>query len=218
MGEVISQFEKDNMAIPLKDQLNEWRDYIISTYPNEKDEMSKQDKTRFQQEANTWRGRVRNELDVTPYIRIELQSGLNPLVLKKVADREPSEFLTEDVLIKLSEIETSDFSDSAKCLLLGTATPAVMVALRGAEASLRKYYQAKTQNDPGKKTWRTLTKELSDNAQTLSIDETFIGFLDYIGAAIRNFAQHPNKIYSLREAVMIFIQVMTVVEDIYSRL
>ena len=104
------------------------------------------------------------------------------------------------------------------CLLFGNATPSVMVALRGAEASLRIYYEKITGNDPGKKTWRTLTKELSDNAQSLSIDEIFIGYLDYIGAAIRNFAQHPNKIYSLREAVMIFMQVMAVVEDIYSRL
>jgi uncharacterized membrane protein len=116
---------------------------------------------------------------------------------------------------KLTDIEKSDFSDAAKCLLLGTATPSVMVALRGAEASVRNYYQCKAQTDPGDKAWRQLTTELKNKATNLGIEDTFIGYLDYIGKAKRNFAQHPNKIYSLREAVIIFMQVVGLVEDIY---
>ena len=40
-----------------------------------------------------------------------------------------------------------------------------------------------------------------DKSKTLGIDNTFIAFLDYFGNAKRNFAQHPNKMYALKEAV-----------------
>ncbi len=115
----------------------------------------------------------------------------------------------------MTDIEKNDLSDAAKCLLLGTATPSVMVALRGAEASIRNFYHNKTKMEPCEKTWRQLTQELKEKAKDLSIKDTFIGYLDYIGDAKRNFAQHPNKIYSLREAVMIFMQVASLIEDIY---
>lgn len=151
-------------------------------------------------------------------LEITVQSGLNPVEIEKIANKQPSEFIPEPIWTKLTDIEKSDFCDSAKCLLLGTATPSVMVALRGAEASVRNYYTAITSNDPGTKTWRQLCKELKDDAETLNISDTFIGYLDYYGDAKRNFAQHPNKIYTLREAVMIFIQVAALVEEIYTQI
>lgn len=145
----------------------------------------------------------------------QVETGLNPIELKKVAEQKPSEFITSEIWEKMSEIEKSDISDAAKCLLMGTATPSVMVALRGAEASLRTYYSRKTGINPSEKTWRQLTKELKEKAGNLGLKDAFIGYLDYIGDTKRNFAQHPNMIYSLREAVMIFMQVLTFVEDIY---
>ena len=115
-------------------------------------------------------------------------------------------------------IEKNDYADSAKCMLVGIPTPSVMVSLRGAEATLREYYKRKTQKDPKKLTWRQITKELKDNSKQWGLEENFIGFLDYIGDAKRNFAQHPNKIFSIREASIIFMQIIALVEDVYTKL
>ena len=92
-----------------------------------------------------------------------------------------------------------------------------MVVLRGAESAIRNFYQRKTNSDPENKTWRQLTTELKQKSKELDIDDSFIGYLDYYGSAKRNFAQHPNKIYDLKEAVIIFMQTIGLLGDIYSQ-
>lgn len=168
--------------------------------------------------ARDWKNKINNELKNKKSVSVDLQSGLDTDELIKISEQKPSELIPEMIYNKLTDIEKSDYSDAAKCLILGTSTPSAMVALRGAEATIGNFYKHKTGNDPGEKTWRQMTKELKDNAQNLGIEDTFIGFLDYIGDAKRNFAQHPNKIYSLREAVVIFMQVIAMVEDVYSKI
>ena len=210
--------EDEKLGMDVIDDVSKWINKLDKGYPEEEMRVSEQDATKLGKAVEKWRDKIRRELRDAPILRIELQSGLNPDELRKVADKLPSEFISAEIWEKLTEIEKSDFSDAARCLLLGTATPSVMVALRGAEASIRNYYHHKTQSDPGKKTWRQLTQELKGKAKTLGIEDTFVGYLDYIGDAKRNFAQHPNKIYSLRGAVIIFMQVVGLIEDIYAQL
>jgi len=192
-----------------------WMARLEKKYPKEGVKIENEDAEELAAEEKAWRSEIRSDLDKKPVLEVELQSGLNPDELGKVAEQGPSEFIPAEIWSKMTAIEKSDLSDAAKCLLLGTATPSVMVALRGAEASLRNYYRCKTQDEPGSRSWRQLTRELKNKTKDLGIEDTFIGYLDYIGDAKRNFAQHPNKIYSLREAVMIFMQVSALVEDIY---
>ena len=212
------RLEKVGIAKDLVKAMSEWEERLEKNYKKKNMAVSDKDANALNADCVIWRESIREELHKIPVVRIELQSGLNPDELRKVAEKEPNEFIISETWRKLTDIEKSDFSDSAKCLLMGTATPAVMVALRGAEASLRNYYRSKTQSDPSKKTWRNVTSELKKKATNLGIEDTFIGYLDYIGDAKRNFAQHPNKIYSLREAVMIFMQVVALVEDIYAQI
>ena len=210
--------ESEEIAKGIVKEMSDWIQKLDKKYPDPAMEITKQDMSDMKEACDKWRVEILSGLDKVHVLRIELQTGLNPDELRKVADKLPSEFITSETWKKLTDIEKSDFSDAAECLLLGTATPSVMVALRGAEASIRNYYRCKTKNEPGNKTWRQLTKELKNKATDLSIEDTFIGYLDYIGDAKRNFAQHPNKIYSLREAVIIFMQVVGLVEDIYAQI
>lgn len=198
-------------------ELSQWKEKLDSKYEDDV-KIDKDDANELVVSSQEWDAVIIKKLEEKHAMEIELQSGLNPNELLKLADKQPSEFVPEEVWKKLTDIEKSDFSDAARCLLLGTATPSVMVALRGAEASIRNYYECKTKETPGKKTWRQLTNKLKNQAQALGIEDTFIGYLDYIGEAKRNFAQHPNKVYSLREAVVVFMQVIGFIEDVYAQI
>lgn len=215
---VKSDLENNNIGENALKDISKWIKKLEKEYTDESVKLKMEDARSLRDDANQWVDEVEADLRKIPIVEMQLKSGLNPDELMKLAKKEPSEFISDEEWKQLTEIEKSDFSDSARCLLLGTATPSVMVALRGAEASIRNFYQCKTKQPPGKKTWRLLTKELKDQAQTLGIEDTFIGFLDSFGDAKRNFAQHPNKVYTLREAVMIFMQVVALVSDIYTQI
>jgi len=210
--------EEEKLATVLLDDLSGWVKRFAKDYPKDDMMITEKDSVELAKFSDKLRKQIGSELNNIHILRVEMQAGLNPNELRKVADKSASVYISSETWKKLTDIEKSDFSDAARCLLLGTATPSVMVALRGAEASIRNFYRCKTKSDPGSKTWRQLTRELKGKATGLGIEDTFVGYLDYIGDAKRNFAQHPNKIYSLREAVFIFMQVVGLVEDIYAQI
>ena len=63
-----------------------------------------------------------------------------------------------------------------------------------------------------------MVEELESRAKELKIRHTFLGYLDYIRDAKRNFAEHPNKIFDQREAELIFMQVLNLVQDTYTEI
>lgn len=213
LGQVHVILNRYSIGMRCAHDISEWRTKLESKYKGDV-RLDKEDAKELVMDSAGWKEEIHTYLKRKQVLEIA-ESGLNPSELLKLANKELNKFIEESFWTKLTGIEKSDFSDAAKCLLLGTATPSVMVALRGAEASVREFYRCKMEEDPRKKTWRQLTKELKSQAGELGIADTFIGYLDYIGEAKRNFAQHPNKIYSLREAVLIFMQVVGLVEDIY---
>lgn len=108
-----------------------------------------------------------------------VEVALNPEELRKLADKKPCIFFPADVWEKLTEIEKSDFSDAAKCLLAGLATPAALVIWRGSEASIKNYYRRVTGKEPDERAvWRGMTRELKKKAQELGIKDNFVSFLD----------------------------------------
>lgn len=112
---------------------------------------------------------------------------------------------------RLPDICKSDLTDASKCILLNIPTPAAMVTLRAIEKIIRTYYEYKTNNEPGKKSLATLIDELS---QRNDINKSLIGFLDYIREQ-RNAAQHPEKIFTPREAERTFTTSVDIIEEIY---
>ena len=217
--EILDTLKIENINDNLIDDIIKMKDFLIKKYPEDKyTQISKEDANNLRDKILQWRQTIINELNKKLIVDVQLKSGFDLNELTKLSKHESSEFIPKEIWEKLTDIERSDYADAAKCLILDTATPSVMVALRGAEASIRNFYQHKTQSDPGNKTWRQLTNELKDKFEELNIKNTFVGFLDYIGDAKRNFAQHPNKIYTIREAAVIFMQVIAMVEDIYSQI
>lgn len=198
-------------------EIYEWIKRLNSNYDDES-RIKKEDAQKLYNDSNRWNERFHRDLRKKNVLETKLESGLNPEELLKMANSKPSGFIREEVWNGLTEIEKSDFSDAARCLLLGAATPSVMVGLRGAEASVRNYYRCKTKMEPRDKTWRQLTTELKSEAAKFGIKDAFIGYLDYVGETKRNFAQHPNSVYTLKQAVIIFMQVVSLIEDIYTEI
>jgi len=208
--------EENDMGRQCITEIPKWKEKLESNY-KDNTRVKKEDANQLVLDSTGWNKEIHTNL-MRKYVMAIAESVLSPNELIKLASSEPNKFIQEELYTKLTDIEKSDFSDAAKCLLLGSATPSVMVMFRGAEACIRNFYFHKTGHEPGKKSWRWLTRELKRQAQTLKIEETFIGYLDYIGKEKRNFAQHPNKVYSLREAAIVFMQVVGMVEDVYEHL
>jgi len=206
--------EEHNMGEGCVEEINSWKKKL-DKYDDKQVEITEADAEKLSHDADNWNNQIHRDLNRKHVVEMGLQSGLNPDELLKMSDEQPSEFIQEETWNRLTAIEKSDFCDAARCLLLGSATPSVMVVLRGAEASIRNYYQYTTKEEPRNKTWRQLLHDLKSKASVFDIEDTFIAYLDYFGKTKRNFAQHPNKIYSLREAAVIFMQIMGMVEDIY---
>ncbi len=133
--------------------------------------------------------------------------------LIKLMNVDSSVFFDKEVWEQITEIGKSDFSDAAKCLLVGASTPATMITMRATEEILKAYYIQKTESEPGRKTWGTLTDELK---RVPEIDTSLIGHLDYLRTARRNITQHPNRTFTQREAERIFMEVIPTIHSIYS--
>lgn len=167
----------------------------------------------IQNKATTLLELIRYNLDEILTFEVIKECILDKPNLIKLMNSQNSIYFEEDIWNQLSEIGKSDFSDAAKCLLIGAPTPATMITMRGAEEILRLYYTHKTRNDPGKKTWGNLTDELK---KVPGINEDLIGHLDYLRKTHRNVAQHPNKIFNQREAERVFMEINSMVHSIYS--
>jgi len=133
--------------------------------------------------------------------------------LLKLRDQNQSPFFKSSIWENLSDIAKSDFSDAAKCLLLGASTPAVMITLRAAEDVVRNYYKYITGKDYNNKAWGSLLSELK---KIDTINKDLIEHLDYLRKTRRNLAQHPDKVYNQREAELIFMEIISTTHDIFS--
>ena len=116
--------------------------------------------------------------------------------------------------LSMSEIERNDFSESARCLLAQSWTAAAMIALRGLESILRKYYTYKTNNEVKRRSMYTLIEELQDIAE---ISQTLLGYLNYL-RGMRNTAEHPDRTFSQIGAETVFTQVAGAVREIYEEM
>jgi hypothetical protein len=88
-----------------------------------------------------------------------------------------------------------------------------MVALRGMEAVIRKYYNLKTKKPAGRQNLGNIIDQLRI---VKGINKRLIEHMDYIRSEKRNIAQHPNKIYSQREAERIFMEIVSATHDIFA--
>ena len=201
----------------LEHEISKWVKKLAENY--EKDSRITDDEAlKLFQDATKWEDLINRLLLERPVLDLIRSGALNQKALLALSEGEPSAFIDEKTWNALSEIEKNDFSNAAKCLVAGIPTPAAMVALRGAEATVKKYYEFKTGDSAEKKMWGPIVRELKRRAKELKIKDIFLGYLDYIRDAKRNFAAHPNKIFDQREAELIFMEVINLVQDIYAEI
>jgi hypothetical protein len=153
------------------------------------------------------------ELVLRPIFEVADTSAFDKDGLLDISEGKSSSIFDKDVWEKLPQIAKSDFSDTAKCLLVKASTPASMVALRGMEAVVREYYSSKTGQPYEKKVLGTMIREL----RSLQLTNTkILDNIDYLRSEKRNFAQHPNQVFNQREAERIYMAVISMVHDIYA--
>jgi len=179
----------------------------------EKKVVTEEDAIYLKERATTLIELISSELNELITFQVIEECCLDKVNLIKLMNSEKCVFFEDAIWKKISEIGKSDFSDAAKCLLIGAPTPATMITMRAAEEILRVYYTHKTENDPGRKTWGTMTDELK---RVPDINESLIGHLDYLRKTHRNVAQHPNKTFTQREAERIFMEIIPTVHTMYS--
>jgi len=193
------------------DNIREWIAKLERTYKKGQ-KISKKDGKALSDDADHWETIISKELCARPCIESE-KGVLNQKALMDASDGKPSSIFDKKVWKELPKIAQSDFSDAAKCLLAGAATPATMVGLRGIEAVIREYYALKTNKPAEKENLFDVIKELQQMPQ---INKKLLGYIDYIRAEKRNIAQHPNKVFTQREAERTFMGIVCATHDIYA--
>lgn len=199
----------------MQGEVSEWIQKLRKSY-GDKAKLRPMDASQLSEDADRWRDLLNRELIGRVIFEFLRSGALNQEALLATSEGKPSAFFEEVIWNALSDIEKNDFSNSAKCLLVGLPTPSVMVALRGAKATMKKYYEHKTGESAKEKVWGSIIRELKQRSEELKIRDTFLGYLDYIRDAKRNFAEHPNKIYDQREAEFIFMEAVNLVKDTYA--
>lgn len=209
-----SALKEHGLNHQVKNEIAQWIEKLDKKY-GEKKSIDDDDATALHADCTRWERLISRLLFARPVLELTRIGTLNQQALIETSEGNPSAFFDEKTWSALSKIEKSDLSDAAKCLLAGISTPAAMVALRGAEATVKKYYGFKVGKPARKKQWGPMVEELESRAKELKVKKTFLGYLDYVRDAKRNFAEHPNTIFEQREAELIFMQVLNLVHDTY---
>ncbi len=99
-------------------------------------------------------------------------------------------FFPYTIFQELSAEAQYDFQQSSLCLLYGLYSAAIILAWRGAEASLQKYYQVVTGKEVSDgTTWGGIEKELENHEP--AIEKTLLSWVRS-GRSLRNKYAHPN--------------------------
>lgn len=205
---LLDSLKESNLSRPTQKDIES----IIKNFESyeERQPLEPKDAEMIVEKMKLWQDRIINELFERKMIEVFTDGTLN---FKKLLDG-GSSFFANDVWDMLSNIQKSDINDACNCLLTKSWTPAVMISLRAAEDSIRKFYKYKTGNDSQNKGWKSLLNELSD---IKDINKSLLGYLDYI-REIRNTAEHPDEIFDQMEAERVFHQVVNMITVICQEL
>jgi hypothetical protein len=194
----------------LWENISEWIERLNKSYKKGQ-KISKEDANELSRDSEGWLSTVYKEICGRPCL--EFQKGaLNQKALIVTSEGKASDIFDKKVWNALPRIAQKDFSEAAKCLLVGASTAAAMVSLRGIEAVVRNFYQNKTGKSSGKS---DLAKILDELAVLPQINRKLLEYMDYIRSEKRNIAQHPTRVFSQREAERIFMEIINASHDIY---
>ena len=199
---------------PLLEETDRWMKRIKREY-KAGETLRKAEAKELSEDASKWEAMIWRPLLERPIVELTRKGALNPKALLATSNREPSSLFEVKIWKNLPSVARSDFCDAARCLLVEASTPASMVALRGFEALVREYYRLKIGKESGKKALGFIIRELR---KVPDINTRLLGYIDYIRSEKRNLAQHPDKIFTQKEAERIFMEIIDVVHNIYAEM
>jgi len=165
-----------------------------------------QDEEQLKSDARVWIELLAKSLSARPAFEPTKPILLNAESLMQAATDYSNPFFDDAIWRSLAEVARNDFKETTRCFMAAAWTAAAMVALRGAEAVLRQYYEFRTQAKSSRKQWSEIVEEL----EGAHADRTLLGYLDFIRER-RNETQHPEKTYNQRESENIFTVVINAV-------
>lgn len=106
-----------------------------------------------------------------------------------------------------------DIEEAIKCLSYGAPTASVMMGLRAVEGMVRELHYVIT-GKKSKKGWAQLIDEVEEDLKSKGEQPPLLlGYLDYM-RDVRNKADHPDKVFTVREAEQIFMNAIYTVQEI----
>ena len=110
-------------------------------------------------------------------------------------------------------ISLSDVDEAIRCLSYGAPTASVMMGLRAVEGMVRELHSRITGKE-STKAWAQLIDEVEEDLKSRGEQPLLLlGYLDYI-RDVRNKADHPDKVFTVREAEQIFMHVIYAIQEI----
>ena len=109
-----------------------------------------------------------------------------------------------DLTPYLDQREKKDLDEARKSLLVGKPTTTIMTAIRAVEHLLRRWYEKKTGQQVGRKTWGQILDEIGSNYEE---EKGKIGFPEYLKEK-KNKIMHPEESPTLEEAEYTFHMVL----------
>ena len=186
----------------------------LTAYPDG-EEIKSNDAQFFYEEIISWSGILRVELSQLETINVHTSGSLN---YKRLING-GSEFFQKSIWEKLPKISKNDLDEATKCILCQIPTASSMISLRAIEDVLRGYYKHKTKKDPGRNGWKKnideLLKKDSEGKLIYDVNISLMQHLDYIRENKRNVAEHPEKIFTQREAEGIFLLMVHTITEIH---
>lgn len=106
-----------------------------------------------------------------------------------------------------------DLEETIKCLSYGAPTASVMIGLRAVEGMVRELHKTIT-GKKSTKAWANLIDEVETDLKNKGEQPPLLlGYLNYI-RDVRNKADHPDKVFTQREAEQIFMHVVYTIQEI----
>ena len=149
------------------------------------------------------RERLQNLYLVTPTSKIDPKKLIGGI----------KEFLSEEFISFLEEIEVRDLTEGTSCILVGSATAAEHITLRAAESILRRWYYYKTGTKLEYKAWGRVLDKLSEEYPDEAKRPKEIAVLGYLKLR-RDEVAHPERISTLTEAESTLLTVCSLIERV----
>lgn len=131
-----------------------------------------------------------------------LQDGLSAL------------FTTEGLEEKLSDIIRNDLNEAVRALAYDIPTASAMISLRAVEGAIRELYKA-LKGQECRMAWKDALNEVERELKARELESKSLeGYLDHF-RNVRNEAEHPDRVFTRKEAEHILVHSAYAIEEIY---